>query len=91
MALTGTAVDSEGNPITNAKIAVFLSGGAPGTTGQVKWTTTDANGVFTIQKHNDATGEQQAWHIVGEYDDGTRQFNAFSQPSVTSVVDDTNP
>lgn len=91
MTLTGTAVDSEGNPITNAKIAVFLSGGAPGTTGQVKWTTTDANGVFTIQKHKDGTGKQQAWHIVGEYDDGTRQFNAFSQPSVTSVVDVLRP
>jgi len=46
--LEGTATDANGNPLSNVRVAAFLTdfGGADSNTKEVKYTTTDANGNY---------------------------------------------
>jgi len=87
MTIEGIATDADGNRIRNAKVAVFLSDQSAGATGTVKWTETDSNGNFVIERHPDGTGNTQSWHVAGEYTDGSsNEFNAFSKPYVSASI-----
>jgi len=92
MTIEGIATDADGNRIRNAKVAVFLSDQSAGATGTVKWTETDSNGNFVIERHPDGTGNTQSWHVAGEYTDGSsNEFNAFSKPYVSASVNPVIP
>jgi hypothetical protein len=85
--ITGTVTTQEGDPVPNARVAVFLSDGTAGEYGTVKWTETDTTGTFTISDHPDAQPQTvQQWHVAQESDKGDLIFNSRSQPYIAAKL-----
>jgi hypothetical protein len=86
--IEGTATDTQGNPLQDAVIALFLTNpnATDGDIKNVQYTRTDSNGNYVIQDHPDADGTSQEWHVAGYYQDGTGEFNVLSKPSVEASV-----
>jgi len=86
--IEGTVTDTQGNPLEDATIYVFVEQNTEpdGTQFTGVKTSTDSNGDFVLKDHPAADGTSQEWHVAGYYQDGTGEFNALSKPSVEASV-----
>jgi hypothetical protein len=80
--IQGTITYSNGNAVQGAKVYLFSQNNP----NKVKQTTTDANGDYIFKQHPDGSGSAQDWYVAAYHDDGTNEYQAFSEPGVVANI-----